>query len=223
MAKTHRGFLVLADISGFTEFVTATELEHGPPIIAALLEEVIERISPPLEIREVEGDAVFALGVHGTILPPAVLLDVLRAGLAGFRQRQREMEGDDSCACNACRSVGRLRLKIIGHYGAFLEQTVGGRAQAAGRDVILAHRLLKNTVARGADYALLTTSALEYMDVDPVLAGFVSHTECFEHFGAVECFVDAFEPPFSARPVGPPTLEAPRDQALSHDRTIGLS
>ena len=33
MAETKHGFLVLADISGFTAFVTETELEHGPPII----------------------------------------------------------------------------------------------------------------------------------------------------------------------------------------------
>jgi hypothetical protein len=42
------GVLVLADISGFTAFVTATELEHGPPIIAELLGAVIGRPSPPL-------------------------------------------------------------------------------------------------------------------------------------------------------------------------------
>ena len=46
------GILVLADISGFTAFVTATELEHGPPIIAALLGEVMRQLSPPLEIQE---------------------------------------------------------------------------------------------------------------------------------------------------------------------------
>ena len=79
MAETKHGFLVLADISGFTAFVTATELEHGPPIIAELLEEVIRRISPPLEIEAVEGDAVFALGPHGKVLPPASLLQILQA------------------------------------------------------------------------------------------------------------------------------------------------
>ena len=77
MPETKHGFLVLADVSAFTAFVTETELEHGPPIIAELLEEVIRRISPPLDIRGVEGDAVFALGPHGTVLPPATLLDVL--------------------------------------------------------------------------------------------------------------------------------------------------
>jgi len=189
MAETKHGFLVLADISGFTEFVTAVELEHGPPIIAALLEEVIRRISPPLEIQEVEGDAVFALGPHGNVLPPAKLLDVLHEGFVGFREKQRELEQDESCSCNACAGVGRLRLKAIGHYGTFLAHTVGGRAQTAGPDVILVHRLLKNRLTRKADYALLTRQALRYMEVDPDHLGLLPHTERYEFFGDVECWV----------------------------------
>jgi len=188
------GFLVLADISGFTAFVTATELEHGPPIIAALLEAVIRHIAPPLEVQEIEGDAVFALGLHGTVVPPSSLFGVLHEGLAGFRDLQREMQRDDSCPCNACRSIGRLRLKIIGHYGTFLRQTVGGRVQAAGKDVILAHCLLKNRVPRRQDYALLTGSALRYMGVDPGRAGLVPHVERYEHFGDVECYVGELAP-----------------------------
>jgi len=211
MRRTKHGFLVLADISGFTAFVTTTELEHGPPIIAELLEEVMRRISPPLEIEGVEGDAVFALGVHGKVSPPVRLLEVLRAGFVGFRERQRMLAADDSCSCNACRGVWRLRLKAIAHYGAFLEQTVGGRVQTAGRDVILAHRLLKNAVRPSDDYALLTRPALQYMDVDPAVVGLMPHTERYEHFGDVECFVgdlSARAPVDLRRP--PPREEEPR-------------
>jgi hypothetical protein len=190
IGRPNHGFLVLADISGFTAFVTTTELEHGPPIIAALLEEVIQRISPPLEIQELEGDAVFALGLDGTLVPPATLLEVLNAGFAGFRSRQRELQADESCSCNACRSVWRLRLKMICHHGAFLRQAVGDRVQAAGSDVILAHRLLKNRLARkNADYTLFTRPALRSLDVDPVRAGLSAHVERDEHFGDVECFI----------------------------------
>ena len=189
MAETQHGFLVLADISGFTAFVTATELEHGPPIIAALLEEVIRRISPPLQIEGIEGDAVFALGVHGQVLPPASLLEVMQAGFAGFREKQRELEADDSCSCNACCGVGQLRLKAIGHYGTFVAQTVGGRTQTAGPEVILAHRLLKNGVRPDAHYALLTRPALDYMKLDPGRLGFAPRTERYDYFGDVECFV----------------------------------
>jgi hypothetical protein len=83
------GALVLADISGFTEFVTATEIEHAPPIIAELLEAVIGRISPPLEIQEVEGDAVFALGPDRVLGSRQSLLDVLESAAAAFRRRRR--------------------------------------------------------------------------------------------------------------------------------------
>ncbi len=189
MATRQRGFLVLADISGYTAFVTATELEHGPPIVAALLEAVIARIAPPLDVLGVQGDAVFALGVDGRVVPPAALLDVVRAGFAAFRARQRELDADGSCNCRACRGVLGLRLKIIGHHGAFLRQTIGGRAQAAGADVILVHRLLKNGVGREDDYALFTRPALESMGVDPARAGLRAHTERYEHFGEIACFV----------------------------------
>ena len=189
IGATQHGFLVLADISGFRAFVTTTELEHGPPIIGALLDEVIRCISPPLEIQDIEGDAVFALDSRDRVVPPAALLGVLRAALTGFRSLQRTMQADESCTCNACRSIWRLRLKLIAHYGAFLRQTVGGRVQAAGRDVIIAHRLLKNGVPRNADYTLFTAPALRHMDVDPGPAGLLLHVERYEYFGDVECFV----------------------------------
>ena len=89
---TEHGVLVLADISGFTAFITATELEHGPPIIARLLEEVMGQLSPPLEIQEVEGDAVFALGPDRVLVPPARLLDVLEGAFDAFKYRQRAMQ-----------------------------------------------------------------------------------------------------------------------------------
>ncbi len=193
MADTKQGVLVLADISGFTAFVTATELEHGPPLVAALLEAVIGEIAPPLTVREIEGDAVFALGEDGSLVPPARLLEVIEGALLAFRARRRELAADESCGCRACRRVGSLRLKVVGHHGAFLEQTVGGRPQAAGPAVVLAHRLLKNRVTRQADYALLTRPAVVYMGVDPAPLGLRPHVERDPHFGAVECFVGEVE------------------------------
>ena len=109
---------------------------------------------------------------------------------AAFRARQRELAADESCGCRACRSMGRLDLKIIAHHGRFLRQMVGDRSQAAGVDVILAHRMLKNGVT-GSDYALLTRPAFDRMDLDPVALGLAPHTESYEHFGDVECYVES--------------------------------
>ena len=75
--RTDHGYLILADVSGFTAFVTTTELEHGSEIIAALLDEVVGHLSPPLEIQEIEGDAVFALAGESFALPHTRLLAVL--------------------------------------------------------------------------------------------------------------------------------------------------
>ena len=108
--------------------------------------------------------------------------------VVAFRNRQHELLADESCGCNACRSVGSLDLKIVAHHGRFLRQTVGDRSQVAGLDVILAHRLLKNGVGRRA-YILLTEAALRWAGIDPDLAGLAVHTERYEHFGDVRCFV----------------------------------
>jgi hypothetical protein len=188
-SHTEDGVLVLADISGFTAFVTATELEHGPPIIAELLGEVMGRLSPPLEIQEVEGDAVFALGADHALGSPAAVLSALEDAVGAFRNRQRELQADESCSCKACRSVGSLDLKIIAHHGRFLRQVVGGRSQAAGVNVILAHRLLKNGRATSRAYILLTEAALRWAGVDPMQAGLIAYSERYEHFGDVRYFV----------------------------------
>ena len=180
---------MLADISGFTAFVAATELEHGPPIIAELLGEVMGQLSPPLEIQEVEGDAVFALGPDRALVPPAILLDVLEDAVVAFRNRERELQANETCSCNACRSVGRLDLKIVAHHGRFLRQMVGDRSQAAGVSVVLVHRLLKNGLAGRRAYILLTDAALRWAGVDPARAGLSAHTERYEHFGDVRYFV----------------------------------
>ena len=186
---TENGILVLADISGFTAFVTATELEHGPPIIAELLGEVMRQLSPPLEIQEVEGDAVFALGADRVVGPPAILLDALDNAFVAFRNRQSALAADESCSCNACRNVGSLDLKIVAHHGRFLRQMVGDRSQAAGMNVILAHRLLKNGLAGRRAYILLTEAALHWAGLNPIRAGLVAHTERYEYFGEVRYFV----------------------------------
>ena len=186
-----RGFLVLADISGFTAFVTETELEHGSAIIGALLEAVMVGLAPPLEIQEVEGDAIFAVGADSRLAGAGALLDALDGAFAGFRERRRQLAGDESCACGACRRTAQLDLKIVAHHGRFLRHAVGGRSRVAGASVIVAHRLLKNGVGRRAGYVLLTEDAVDALGVDPAVAGLEPHTEAYEHLGAIRCFVGA--------------------------------
>jgi hypothetical protein len=182
------GFLVLADISGFTAFTTATEIEHGAAVIGTLLAEVMDALSPPLEIQELEGDAVFALGPDRVLPLGARLLPLCHRAYRAFRERRRDLEEDTSCTCGACSSAGMLSLKLIIHHGRFVRQRVGGWSRVGGPDVILAHLLLKNEVD-GEAYILLTSAALERLAEDPFAAGARSCTATYPHFGEVACFV----------------------------------
>src|SRR3954449_3884288 len=55
----HEGYLLLADISGYTAFLTGTELEHAHEIIQELTTLIRERLAPPMRFVKLEGDAVF--------------------------------------------------------------------------------------------------------------------------------------------------------------------
>jgi hypothetical protein len=182
------GFLVLADISGFTAFVTRTELQHGAWATGSLLETVMHRLAPPLEVQELEGDAVFALGPHRILPDGGALPAVLAGALAGFAEERRRLAGEPGCDCRACTGIATLDLKLIAHYGRFVRQLVGGRSRVAGPDVILVHRLLKNSVGAG-EYVLLTEPALAQAGMDPSWSGMQRHVLRYPHFGAIACFV----------------------------------
>jgi hypothetical protein len=185
---TEEGFLVLADISGFTAFMTATELEHGAEITGLLLQTLMGRLSPPLEIQELEGDAVFALGPDRIVADGRTMLPLLAEAFAAFTEQQRRIASEPGCECGACRETSHLSLKLIAHHGRFVRQLVGGRSRVTGPDVILAHRLLKNAVGVGA-YVLLTEPALERVGMDPVAGGMQRHRVSYPYLGEVSCFV----------------------------------
>jgi class 3 adenylate cyclase len=195
--RTDHGFLILADVSGFTAFVTTTELEHGSEIIAALLDEVVGHLSPPLEIQEIEGDAVFALGGEASPLSKSRLLEVLEDAFAAFKTRQRTMQDAETCYCGACQQIGTLDLKMVVHHGPFLRHMIGGRSRVTGTAVILVHRLLKNGLERKGGYALLTEPVLRSLGIDVAESGLPAHTEHYEHLGDIRCFVRDLTPPLS--------------------------
>ena len=57
--RVRSGYLLLADISGYTAFLVGTELEHANAIVRELTTLVRVRLSPPMRFVKLEGDAVF--------------------------------------------------------------------------------------------------------------------------------------------------------------------
>jgi hypothetical protein len=65
-----------------------------------------------------------------------------------FQVRQQWMVAHNLCACDACRQIGRLRVKFVAHLGEVAMQTIQNRAQLVGVDVIAAHSHASRTVIK---------------------------------------------------------------------------
>lgn len=55
---TTEGPLVLADISGYTKFMAATELEHSDVLVRRMLNTIVASLKGRLEMAQLEGDGV---------------------------------------------------------------------------------------------------------------------------------------------------------------------
>jgi uncharacterized protein YndB with AHSA1/START domain len=183
-----RGYLLLADISGYTSFLSQTELDHAHEILTDLLETVLRRFQPLLTIHKLEGDAVFAYAPDARLVRGETLLELIESTYTDFRERMKNVRRHTTCTCRACQSIRMLDLKFIAHHGEFIRQIIGGTPELAGSDVNLVHRLLKNHVTERTGwraYALFTGAALQAMGLRP--DGLMEGMEEYEHLGEVPC------------------------------------
>src|SRR6185436_5021763 len=138
--KTQHGYLVLADISGFTSYVAGTELEHANEILTELLELIIARFTPTLTLSKLEGDAVFAYAPEARFSRGEELVELIEATYIAFRDLVENMRRRTTCQCNACRAIPTLDLKFLTHHGDYIVQHVAGIKELVGSDVNLVHR-----------------------------------------------------------------------------------
>jgi hypothetical protein len=147
--------LFIPDISGFTKFVNDTEVAHGQHIVSELLELIIDSDELGLTLSEVEGDAVLFYKL-GEVPSFASLLRQAQVTFEAFHGHLKAYEAHRICDCGACRTAHQLSLKFVAHQGPFQLLDVRGFQKPYGKDVILAHRLLKNDVPE-PEYLLATS------------------------------------------------------------------
>lgn len=190
MATPETGFLVLADLTGYTAYLSGSEIEHAPAIAGDLLETIVGRLEPPFRLVKIEGDAAF-LFVEDGRAEGSLLLDAIEAAYLAFRRRLRSIDQATTCDCNSCRLAPRLDLKVFVHHGAFVWSRIAGREELAGSDVIVAHRLLKGVgaaEARAKGFALFTAAALDALGLDGDAMQLRAGSEEIEHLGRVDTF-----------------------------------
>lgn len=155
-------YLLLADISGYTAFLSGVEEAHGVDfsngipagyeILGALLDAVVDGVQPAFEIAKLEGDAVFAVAPAERLDGQGdSVLEGLRAVHRTFLAvRADRVRSASDHICTGCPVVATLNLKMVLHRGQAVRQTVGSSAELLGPAVNVAHRLLKNSI--GATY-----------------------------------------------------------------------
>jgi hypothetical protein len=199
--------LIIADISGYTRYMTANvkTLSHSQAIITELIKSIINQIELPLEVAKLEGDAVFLFCRKQHPAKPwpeakQMIGQNLLTLFLMFSQKITELSRSTHCHCNACTSIESLRLKLVVHSGEALFHRVFNFLELAGVDVIIVHRLLKNSV-EASQYLLLTEAArndLEFPEQIHLSRG----SESYEDIGRIETlvFVPGAQPAAAAAP-----------------------
>ncbi len=156
---TENATIFIPDISGYTNFLSKTELDHSSHIINELLELLVESNQTNCTLAEVEGDALLFYR-KGEPVPLAEITAQCVEMFQRFHTLLRVIERDSICQCGACQTASNLTLKFIVHYGAIKEIKVANFVKASGLDMIIAHRLLKNKI-NSDEYILATRAYLE--------------------------------------------------------------
>jgi hypothetical protein len=189
-----RVVIVLADISGYTRFMVENQMSavHGQQCITYLIETLIREIDIPLRLQEIEGDALFLYaedpgGDDGWAQVLQQTAEKLPRFFTAFYEGAVLGMEATPCKCAICRNSRDLALKIIVHTGTAVFHQVGGFKKVSGPDVILAHRLLKNSVPE-KEYLLMTKAG--HSTVGQSLEGpFIPGMESYDEFGNIDTFV----------------------------------
>ena len=195
LPKPELAYFVIADISGYTSFLAGVELDHAQDILADLMDTVVKGLRPPFRLAKFEGDAAFVYAATAKI-DGSMLQDVLESAYFTFRRRLRDIKQASVCECKACAAMGDLDFKFVAHHGEMVKQKMGGHEELAGRDVIIVHRLLKNTVSEKVDdraYALYSDACVQMVGIDPAAHGLVEHHETIDIIGDVKLWLRDLE------------------------------
>lgn len=191
----------MADISGYSVFLKESELEHARDTLASLIEVLVDGTRPPLLVSKLEGDAVLSYSPDSAFLKGQTLIAMIESTYVAFRRAINLMVLNNSCGCQACTNVSTLDLKFFVHHGLFAIQSIGDRKELFGNDVVLTHRLLKNTITADTGvraYTAYTETAMTHLGSE-LNKGMTSVDLDYEDVGPVSVSVQDMHPVWEAR------------------------
>ncbi len=160
VCKVSPALILIPDISGFTEYMSVADLSHSQNRIASLLEAILESNILGLNVSEIEGDAILFYKHNDTSTADRII-EQCKLMFTRFHNKLKEFEVSN-CSCGSCQILHKLSLKFIIHHGLLGSVMVKNFCKLYGKDLIIAHRLLKNNIPE-REYLLFTQSfAMQY-------------------------------------------------------------
>jgi len=187
-----KGYFIITDITGYTSFLTQSELDHAQHILNALFDSQLKSIESPLIISGFRGDAILCYVPEDSALDGEIIYSQINKIYDAFNSKIKEMQIDPPCSCRVCSTISLLDLKIFVHFGEYLLQKVGDREELLGSDVIVAHRMMKNSVVKDTgikSYLLLTEAAFIHLGSNTTYSDFIKHSENYDDVGQVNMLV----------------------------------
>ena len=188
-------FIILVDISGYTNFIRLHKMSllHAEKIIGELMESILDQVEFPVVAHEILGDAIslYALDDGSPDLADNIYLQLEKYLLAFHKREAYLLRECGYCICDACNNVGQLKIKAILHSGEAAFTKVRDIQKISGEDVIITHRLLKNSITSD-EYILVTNSFVDRCQFFSK-TGFEKHVEHYDGLGPVHGLVRNLE------------------------------
>jgi len=166
-----RGYPLLADISGFVDFLNDSETDHAHEIIQELLEFLIKKISPVFTVAQIDNDAIFAFAQEGGFSRGESLFELLEATYTAYKNQLVQVSRVRSCRCNACTNAPKLDLKFAVHFGEYIPHEFNDQFDLTGlAPYFIRKREWKEPVKESTQwkgYALFTQDCLTRLGLHP--------------------------------------------------------
>ncbi|QAU24910.1 DUF2652 domain-containing protein [Dyella sp. M7H15-1] len=167
--KMQRGVIIIADISGYTNFVKmhAISMLHAEWVLSELMKVLTSSFTPPVTLNKLEGDAALFFAPFKEGEEMAAIEKITKQAILAYQEFKRTRDSflnSNICICGACLGMKNLTIKIVLCLGDTVEKKLLGKKELSGNVVIIAHRLLKNSI-QTHEYILMDNHFYEHAKI----------------------------------------------------------
>jgi hypothetical protein len=158
--------ICIPDITGFTRFMAETDLEFSRKIIPPLMRCLVTSNTLSMKVGEIEGDAILFYR-FGALPSLKELAEQCKKFYADFNEQLASLKKQFPEDFEKYVSSSKLSLKIIIHAAELTSTHIEGMIKLIGEDVVVVHKLLKNSVEE-AEYILFSEKLLKHYDQEEI-------------------------------------------------------